>query len=72
MDTLKLSPKAVRQLIDIAGGPTALADAMGFPKERGRQRVGNWKTNGAIPAKQVRLHSRLLRRLMAKVEKARS
>lgn len=50
MDTkLKHSIDADRVLIESLGGPTRLAELLGFPKTGGVQRVQNWKDRG-IPA----------------------
>lgn len=37
------------KLIDDLGGPSALAERLGYSKSGGPQRVQNWKTRG-IPA----------------------
>lgn len=60
----------VRELIQAAGGQTALAQKMGYDKEGGRQKVQSWVYNG-IPA-HVLLHNRpffrkLIRRHRAKL-----
>lgn len=38
------------ELIDILGGPTRLAERLGYQKAGGVQRVQNWKSRG-IPAR---------------------
>lgn len=38
------------ELIDKLGGPSRLAEILGFDREGGAQRVHNWKERG-IPAK---------------------
>jgi hypothetical protein len=35
-----------KALIESLGGPTKLAERLGFPKEIGAQRVSNWITRG--------------------------
>lgn len=42
-----MSPSTI---IDLYGGDTRLADALGFSRQSGPQRVHNWRTRG-IPAR---------------------
>ena len=61
--------KEVNELVEAAGGPSALARRMGFDKASGRQRVNNWRMNGRIPEMVVRAYKPFFRRIMARAEK---
>ena len=42
-----------RELIEALGGPTRLAQLLGWPKNGGAQRVQNWLSRGIPPAVKV-------------------
>jgi len=42
-----------RELIERLGGPTRVAELLGWPKHGGAQRVQNWLTRGIPPAIKV-------------------
>jgi hypothetical protein len=51
MDTKLATVEEDRRLIDHLGGPSKLAELLGYAKERGGvQRVHNWKERGIPPA----------------------
>jgi hypothetical protein len=43
-----------RELIERLGGPTRVAELLGWPKHGGAQRVQNWLSRGIPPAVKVR------------------
>jgi hypothetical protein len=43
-----------RELIKRLGGPTRVAELLGWPKHGGAQRVQNWLSRGIPPAVKVR------------------
>lgn len=56
----------VEALIEAAGGPSELARRMKFSPKSGRQRVGNWRSKGAIPPMVARAYAGLFRRILEK------
>ncbi len=57
-----------KNLIDIMGGPTKVAQLLGIVNEKGAiQRISNWKKRG-IPAQVMLTHSKIF----AKYKKQRS
>jgi hypothetical protein len=52
------------EIITHLGGPKKLADRLGFPQERGVQRVSNWCTRGIPAAVKVQWPEIFMRRDM--------
>lgn len=58
---MKATPEEIALIAEL-GGPTKLAERLGYAKDGGPQRVANWLTRGIPPAVQIKYPAIFLRR----------